>query len=327
MAERRISEWRVHIGAHKAASTHLANSLRARSEDLAAQGVNYIPNRHVIRPAFARPPLPGHWRRRALGLLPAVRPVLMGSRAGQIRRAVQDSMVVPGAVVFSEENLLGGLGAALQRHLYADLSRLELLDATAKGAPVHLFLAIRSFDGYLPSVYAQMLKLAPVRRADLDRARAHWLAEPPSWYGLVLRLRRLLPRARLTVWDYADYRRNQAAILQAVTGVALAPAPALPPNTSTRTPGAASIAAAEALDLADEEARSRRVREIFAAEHALTAPPPRFDPLPDAEKAIFRDAFAADLARIDRDFPDMRLRFADGRSGPAGGVDPEGGLA
>lgn len=309
MAEPGITGWRVHLGAHKTASTHLAKSLLQRSGELSAAEVHYIRQRDVIRPAFREVPRTGIWSRRILQRLPATRPLLLRARADDIRGRIMAKMPGPGIALFSEENLIGPLDTVLRCRFYPYIGRLWLLDAVTRGAPLHLFLAIRSFDSFLPSVYAQSIKLSPIRRDDLDRARAHWLANPPSWHGLVRELRSVFPRAQLTVWDYADYRRNQTEILEAVAGIALPPGPELPPNTSTRTPSAEAIAEAEAVDLADPEARSRRVREIFAADHALQTPRARFDPLPETEKAFFREAFAADLARIDRDFPGMRLRF------------------
>src|ERR671915_2577538 len=65
-----VRRWRIHIGAHKTATTHLQETLTALRPALAAQGVDYIPNSLVRGRKLA----PSLWRRRPITRLPLIRP-------------------------------------------------------------------------------------------------------------------------------------------------------------------------------------------------------------------------------------------------------------
>ncbi len=301
------TDWRVHLGAHKTASTHLAKMLLRRRDRLAEQGVTYVSQARVIRPLFGRQgrSLPEKLLTR---LTPRAAQVFRPLRGRAIRREILSHVAQPGAVLFSEENLLGPLKSCLGGRMYPDLSQLHLLRRVIGPDRAHLFLAIRSFDGYLPSLYCQELKLSRMDRPVLDRAVARFLETPPRWIDLIRRIRTILPEAQLQVWDYADYRPNDWRIAEAVAGVDLGPTETETIRTRTTSPSAEAVAAAEALDLPTGRERSKRVREMFAQDIERGGGT-RFDPLPAEVKQAFRDAFHRDLEEIERAFPGMRMRF------------------
>lgn len=49
----RVSEWRIHLGAHKTATTHLQNSLAVRADEIRRAGATFIPL-EAVRPIFER---------------------------------------------------------------------------------------------------------------------------------------------------------------------------------------------------------------------------------------------------------------------------------
>ena len=310
MTHPHITEWRVHLGAHKAASTHLAKSLLARSEEQARHGVTYVSNTTVIRPLLRNADRRNLPEKVLTHILPSTARLYMATRGRAIRQGIAKRVALPGAALFSEENLLGPLSSCLTGRVYPDLSRLHLLRHVIGPDRAELFLAIRSFDSYLPSVYAQQLRLTRINRRTLNRAVASFVERPPRWIDLIRRIRAILPEARLQVWDHADYRANDWRIADGVSGVALGPRESIAVPTGTASPSAQAIAAAEALDMLTGPERSKRVREMFARDIESGEEKERFDPLPSETKTILREAFRRDLDAIDREFPGMLMNFA-----------------
>ncbi|MFW5642329.1 MAG: hypothetical protein ACOCY0_06150, partial [Roseicyclus sp.] len=162
-------EWRIHLGAHKTATTHLQDTLAARRAALLGQGVDYLPMREVR--ALRLPPGGGwaDWRRRLR--LPMRR---------RIEAAVAPIRMGPRRLVLSEENLIGYVRDALTFPPYPDLERrLRPFSVLTDGAQVTVFLSVRGWDTLLPSAYAQQLRVRPVP-GGFGPLRAQALARPPS---------------------------------------------------------------------------------------------------------------------------------------------------
>ncbi|MGG7564650.1 hypothetical protein ACQ5SO_00620 [Rhodovulum sp. DZ06] len=300
-----LSELRVHLGAHKTASTHLQMTLYDARDALLAQGIDAIPQRDLRRAVgpLMDPRKPGGRRMgRALGA--ACLGALAPARRG------------PGRLVLTEENLIGTSQWPLRRPPYwtapfflrpvRALSRI----AAQGGGETHLFLAIRSFDEMLPAAYAQRLRLRPWPES-FEAVAARALARPPSWLPLVRLIRLTLPRATLSIWRHDDYRANSHAIREAICG---APLPRLPEPENpfgTRTPSAEAVAWAEALpkDL-DLYGRKVQTGERFRA--SVEAGEPRWDPFSADQKARLRARFDADVAAIEGKGLARLLRFNGG---------------
>ncbi|MEO0682051.1 MAG: hypothetical protein AAF192_16730, partial [Pseudomonadota bacterium] len=142
----RVASWRIHLGAHKTATTHLQGALAARRKDLLRAGVEYVPL-HRMRKAQVQ----------------SLRKRLDGEGAGRpARRAALIEALLPNgprraAVALSDENLIGIPMTLLRRGLYPKAGRaVRFLSSLADdGAELRLFLATRSLDTLLPSTYAE----------------------------------------------------------------------------------------------------------------------------------------------------------------------------
>ena len=292
-----VTHWRVHLGAHKTATTHLQETLTLVRPALAARGLDYIPNPLLRERRLARE----IWKRRPLVRLPLIGPWQMREA---IEAAVTPLRLGPQTVVLSEENILGVPEQVLRVPFYPQaeqsVTRLAMLGSKAK---LVLFLSIRGYDGLLPSAYAESLKFRPPRDGGFNRARL--LATPPSWYDLVALIHRSAPGVPLRIWRQEDYRENAQAIMEEVCGLELGPLPDISDPSWTRSPTAEGIRAAEELDrdLTMVE-RRRQVGELYA-----TAGGERFQPFSEAERSELRNRYAADLARIEREFPGEIMRF------------------
>ena len=292
-----VRHWRIHLGGHKTATTHLQETLTLVRPALAARGLDYIPNPLVRQQLFAR----ALWRRRPLTRLPVIGPMHM-------RRAIEAVLdplrLGPETVVLSEENILGIPDQVLRVPFYpqADQS-VGRLASLATRAKLVLFLSIRGYDTLLPSAYAESLKFRPPR--DGGFASGRMLARPPSWYDLVARIHRAAPGVPLRIWRQEDYRANAHAIMSEVCGVDLGPLPDISDPTWTRSPTADGIRAAEAMDpgLGMEERRNR-VRALYDATEGE-----RYQPFSAGERSELGERYAADIARIEKDFPGEIMRF------------------
>lgn len=292
-----VKHWRIHIGAHKTATTHLQETLTLVRPALAARGLDYIPNPLLRERLFART----LWRRRPLARLPVVGPWQMREA---IEAVVDPLRLGPDTVVLSEENILGIPDQILRVPFYPQVAQsVARLASLGTRAKLVLFLSVRGYDTLLPSAYAESLKFRPPREGGFNPARL--LAGTPSWHDLVTRIHRAAPGVPLRIWRQEDYRENAQAIMASVCGIELGPLPDISDPSWTRSPTAEGIRAAEALDPGLSMAERRnRVGEVYAASGGE-----RYRPFGEAERAELRARYAADLARIEQDFPGEIMRF------------------
>ncbi len=296
-----VRAWRIHLGAHKTATTHLQQTLAAIRPRLAAAGVDFVPLEPVRESGLARALI----QRRLLARLPLARdPLARRLIAGFMEplRAGPDTLVV------SEEKLVGTPRQIFEEPPYPAIERaVPMLDALSGRAELTLFLSIRGFHTQLPSAYAHELRHLPPPEGGFDAIRARVRARPPSWFDLVARLRRAAPRATLRVWCQEDYRAHREGIVAALCGCDPGPLPDLPDPRHTKSPSAAAVGRAETLprDLKGR-ARQERVREIYAAADPAE---PRFAPFSREDRRLLAAAYAEDLARIAALGPEVLLRF------------------
>lgn len=286
----RADELRLHVGAHKTATTHLQRTLELHRGVLAGRGIDYLPTRE-LRSALAA-------ERAGLGRL--------RGRASACRRAVERLRHEAPVLAISDENLLGGVGAAFACDPYA---RMEgIAGAFARGVVAKrtaIFLGIRAFDRFWASCYVEALRTG--RPPDLDALGA--LARgAPTWLGVCRRLRRIWPTAQLTVWRYEDYnaRRMASAFLGSDPGK-LAP---VGRQARRASPSAEGVRAAAAVDWRDK----RRIAEIFAAHPAADGEP--FSPFDAGETARLRAAYARDVEAL-LSSPDVSLLTPPGEGSAA----------
>ena len=292
-----VRQWRIHLGAHKTATTHLQETLTALRPALAARGLDYVPNPLLRERKFARL----LWRRDRLARMPILGPARMREK---IEAVVEPLRLGPETVVLSEENILGVPDQILRVPFYpqAALSVARLATLAAR-AEVVFFLSIRGYDRLLPSAYAEALKFRPPREGGFKAADL--LAQPPSWYDLVQQIHTAAPGIPLRIWRQEDYRANAQAIMAQVCGLDLGPLPDISDPSWTRSPTAEGIRAAEALDPGlGMEARRKKVLKLYEA-----AEGDAYRPFTEAERTALKARYAADLDRIEQDFPGTILRF------------------
>ena len=225
-----VTTWRIHIGAHKTATTAVQEILTLMRPQLVERGVDFVDNHRVRQSGLAR----ALFQRRLATRLPGLR----GRAVAEIMARHLDPLRAgPTTFVLSEEKLMGGSLQVFSDPAYPQIERIvPMLASLRSRAEVSFFLSIRSLDGQLPSAYVQELKFSPPIEGGFDNIRARVLARPPSWFELVRRIRAAAPSVPLRVWRQEDYRRDPAAILAVLCGRDPGPLPAMDDPYWTKSP-------------------------------------------------------------------------------------------
>lgn len=293
-----VREWRIHLGAHKTATTHLQDTLGVHRAAMLPHGVDYIPREDFLWLARKYSRSKG-WRK------------MLRSRPleWQFTRELQRLRRGPDTVLISDEDLLGYTFDQLTTPLYRQPKCLHLVKAMGRTGRMRLFLGIRSLDGLVPSAYAETLKAIVPEPGGMDHARRALADNPPSWVELVERLHAALPDATLTVWRYEDYRAHWREILALYVGRDVGEFPELPPPQRTVSPSPRAIEQAEALDpsLAKQD-RVAAVLDLYArypAGEEFGA----YRPLTQAEIDRFRARYDEDVALLRARHPDVLAEF------------------
>jgi len=295
MVLEQIEEWRLHIGAHKTATTHLQDSLELYRPLLRENQLDYFP-RALVR--SVRP-----WPKN--GFLGARVFLQDGNVHSSFDRALEALRSGPARIILSEENLLGKPEHLLTPELYPEaeqrLARLNRLGAKAR---LSVFVSTRSFDQLLPSAYAQILR-GGARTGGFDAIRKRALTSPPSWADLVSRVSRALPNAHLQVWTFEDYCQSPPDIMSHFCGIDLPRSETLPVPAGTRSPSAHAIAEIESIQRQISKNRRKAAVKAIIADDRSTE---KFRPFDPDEAAFLRDAYDKDLAALEKDMPGAFLR-------------------
>jgi len=253
---------RVHIGAHKTATTHFQANLEAIASELAEQDIVVLAHgqaRRAVRFAAHSSGITLRALRRRLWLR------FLGVPG--LRRLVAASAPL---VAYSDEDFLGWTQDLFDIDFYSDLAGLSVLPMIQGDRRLVLYLSVRSYDKLMSSAFFEVLKIMPDARAKCDAAVARLLSGHASgWVGLAERISSCLPAAELRFWLQEDYARDPHGILEQFLGRRL---PALPPierPAETASPAPTALAEVEKLDPSlNMEARHASVMAIYRANPA-----------------------------------------------------------
>ena len=285
---------RLHLGAHKTASSYIQATLELNRAQSAAAGLAYWPLHHV-RPIFQRllqkrgaPQIAG------FALAPDG---LVGSRQPAEAKRL-DTLFVPGMdTTISEENILGNSEDCYRGGLYPKAAkRLSILQRFPADRPLHVFLAVRSYAPFLASLYAQSLRHGHfIEWRRFARANSSCSGQ---WPALIEAIRASRPDAQITIWKYEDFSSVGDEVLSALSGL---PAENLAKPVQRKIlPSASGRAVEEMMAAAPQLASNERVFKMLA----LDAQFPRskhargFSPWTEEQAARLDEQYDADLSLI-----------------------------
>lgn len=276
----------VHIGAHKTASTHLQQSLRALIPQMQAAGIHYSDG--------------SHWRACSPTLSAALNDGPEGPKLLRRLQARFDAIhqIWP-MQILSEENILGTLRPDRllgEDSIYPQArTRLNRLCGTFRRRPMTVCLAVRDPLDFLISAFSMRVTggRALVWEEFLDGFDPATL----SWTDLAARLLSANGVARLLVWRYEDYAAVRPVLLSHLLPADLAGAVADGPRALVGLSQAAYDhflrRAIEDID-ADLAELAREAEQL----HPRSAGHPRLQPASAALAADCAAAYAADIGTL-----------------------------
>ena len=277
----------LHIGAHKTASTHLQQAVRAQRRALLAEGVGFFGPPHFRSARFAFREVMA-WRGPVERLRRRHAPGLVGKHSAMRR------------LVLSEENILGGAHDAdmfEQGRLYPRAgARTARFIAAAGAQRVTLFLAVRDPASFLMSAYSQKLLSGHPMPFDsfigtLDPAQL-------SWAELLARLLSVSGVEGCVLWRFEDYPAIAPRVLDAMlapAGAAQVPLPEQPAHQGLSARAQDEVMRwLRAGGRGDAAQAARRARRTFPK----SAGEPGFAPFEPATLTATAQAYARDMARI-----------------------------
>ena len=180
------------LGAHKTGTTFLQNALMLSQEVLADHGLQYM-EQSAFRAKYTRP--------------------LIYKRTFRRARPPDNDL----NLIFDENipNLVQHVLSS--KGLYPDLvPHSRRISAHFGWEAPDIYFGIRSYVGFLPSLYCEVLKSTPYQPFnqfyDPQRHRV-------DWNDVVDRLRKAFPRSRIHMNFYEQLRGSEARLLAAITGV------------------------------------------------------------------------------------------------------------
>jgi len=288
------TKWRIHIGAHKTATTHVQDLAEIKCDKLYSEGIDFISRLNIRKNKVLAKPGRFQWRYKFNG-----KPLFnaFNKRVNSLRKGAE-------TVVLSEENFLGCASTLLSSSFYFPPSpHIQTLISLSKRDNVSIFLSIRPQVDIIPSAYIQVIRTQQLKNG-FDAVRNEVISHPPSWLTLVRYLSKTIPNAHLSIWRMEDYLQDKSAVLSHLFGITF------PPFEDIETPSGTKSPSAEAIDkiyllppnmLVKEY--KKQVAEIIASDQGET----KFSPFTEAERLILIEKYDADIIAIKEEFPGLLL--------------------
>lgn len=274
---------RLHLGAHKTATTYIQSELGRNADVLAANGIAYIPMREFRS-----------WRRKLIR--PGAR--FFGSpRLKFERRLRQWNPQRCETCIISDENVLGTCGDIVNSGtLYPKLhAKLGAIAGMLSEHKLGLLLSIRCYASFYAAAYGEALRFGSGSSIETFKARLDPLAR--RWRDVLAEIADLFPAAPIVVWPYEHFRQFEPEIFDALAGKKVGSklrlsGAMLRPSLSQETVGRV-----EKLGKRFGWAIAARLVPIIEAQAGAAMP---FDPWTNRERVELQQLYAGDLEEISR---------------------------
>ncbi|CAN7444206.1 hypothetical protein [Rhizobium sp. LjRoot254] len=272
----------LHIGAHKTATSYMQKKLALNVDLLARRGIHYDPL-DVFRKNFTILLNEGVTRENEFVQ------TLRGTARGM-------------TILVSEENIMGVPGDLPREHKYYIRAR-ERLARTAElfhTATPEIFLSLREYAGFAVSMYSEYIRHQ--KYLPFAEYRAIFEASNFSWLSVIDDIHAAVPGAKLTLWDFADFRNLEKQVFQSMLGFD----PDIFENPVGPVRESFSEVAIRAIEVLSGALKHNEVRKLINP-IARNLPKgdqyPAFDPMDAEAKASLKARYKADLAAIAAKYP------------------------
>ena len=274
----------LHIGAHKTATSYMQKKLAQNIDLLAGRGVHYTPL-DVMRKEFT--PLINETAPAESEWLTALR-----TTGGTMN------------LLLSEENIMGVPGDIVREgHYYVSarqrLTRTcQMLDAEAP----EIYLGLRDYAGFTVSMYSEYIRHRPF--LPFSDYLDIYEKSDFSWIRVIEDVLAATPSAKLTIWDFANFRAIENDVFSAMLGFD-AGILASPEGMVRESFSDAAMRAFAALSGALTHGEMKKLINPIARNLPKGADHPAYDPLTPEAKEQMRARYKADLVTIAERFPTL----------------------
>lgn len=276
----------LHIGAHKTATTYLQKKLALNQTVLEKHNILYLPLDEL--------------RKNVTGGLHD-RSKLNEETLSAIRQAVRTR-----TVILSDENIAGMPGDLVRSGTFypsiGERAR-QVCDIININGP-DVYFALREYSAFLVSMYCEYLRHNDFM--PFEDYHALYRKSGFSWRKVIADILAALPGARLTVWDFGEFRSKENLILSDMLGFE-ATGFAAPEKQLRASFSQMMMTSLVALRPSLSAADLKRVLPFLARAFPKGDEYPAYSPIAPAGVTAMEAAYAADLARIRQDFPKIRF--------------------
>ena len=295
---RKTIEWRIHVGAHKTATTHIQDTLESVYQELSHAGIEYITRENIRN--MGRFPTLNWWQRQPILQRYFSKKDIHNHWIGSYKGRNETFLI-------SEENILGSVSDLLRSKIYPDIEKNLATLLFLKGdSKMTLFMSIRSFASVFSSAYAQQARMAKAKPGGFDTIKKNALNKPPTWSSIIKRIFNLIDADHLKIWKYEDYANNPDYFLSYLCKNKISSFPHINPPTITRSPSAETIRLLE--EICPKLPRYKR-KEEAARICSLGSGNNPFQPFSVHESAALRASYEEDLAWIEKNYPDILINL------------------
>lgn len=278
-----MTEFRIHIGAHKTATTHFQDCLYRAIERIQLQGKDYVPRidcrqKKIVEQIHEA----------------SAQAALSDANSASLATILQNNGYNAKTILMSEENMMGSSMNLIANMYPKVVGRLDHFIKLRGIANINFFLSIRSYEHVLPSAYSQALRDG-ASIPPFSSIRDYWLSEKPSWYKLIQVIINLCGASQLTIWSFENYIRSPKEILENFSGSNFDDINLSAIKTNTRM-GTDTIRKIELLDRSLNFAERRiRIKDIVTNSISND-----YDPLTKSEKRLLNERYMDDCEKISK---------------------------
>jgi hypothetical protein len=200
----------LHVGLHKTATTYIQSLLAANQGKMAAVGRAYWilwQIRGVLQDLQAE----RYWTEAGIQEL--------RTRASSPLFRLRGMVEAASDCIISDENIVGLSTQAMSGQLYPDATkRLRRVRSVLPDKEIEVWLCLRSYDQFLPSIYCETLRAGHFVPWQ-DFAERYSTLPDRRWPALVDAVRASLPNSRVVIWAYEEFRSLLPKVASRLSGL------------------------------------------------------------------------------------------------------------
>jgi len=280
-------EYRIHIGAHKTATTQFQDILERVFVDHPDGDRKYLTRAHLRENKFVDLDV----KRHSFFKSQLARPGNGLWRSSIINRLSEphDSKT---RILISEEDILGTSHELLDGFYLNATKYLTTLKKSLGSDNVKIYLSVRDYSEILVSAYCQCLR-KKARMKTFEHYKNLFSSNNRGWHSLINDIRNVFPRENIIVWTFDSYVRNPISIVEFFSGSKINFSGELPNPANVKRLTVEQVSRLEAL-IKDGKTNAKEVKKILS----INLSDPAYSPIRGDELTSFSRRYQEDVQNI-----------------------------